>query len=184
MTAIKIVGLAGSTNPQSASLVALDLALAGARDQGAEVIKFDVSQLNLPLYEYGARPPTVEPYIKAVRECDGMIWCSPLYHGTIPGSFKNALDWLELLSKDERPYLKNRVVGLVATAGGTQALQAINTMEFVVRALRGWTLPFTVPVAAADHAFDEHGNARDTGLGRRLRMLGAELVEGAAMLRA
>jgi FMN reductase len=32
------------------------------------------------------------------------------------------------------------VIGLMSAAGGTQGLQAINTMEFAVRALRGWGL--------------------------------------------
>jgi FMN reductase len=179
---IKIVGLGGSSNLHESTMAALRLALAGAREQGAEVMEFDLYALDLPMYRYGVTVPEVEPFIEAVRGCQGMIWCSPLYHGTVPGSFKNALDWLELLSRDERPYLADKVVALVATAGGHQALQAINTMEFVVRALRGWTLPLTVPVAMADSAFDAEGAPYDPALGQRLRGLGGELVRAARLL--
>jgi FMN reductase len=49
-------------------------------------------------------------------------------------SFKNALDWLKLLGDRNPPYLTDKVVGLISTAGGEQGLQAVNTMEFVVRA--------------------------------------------------
>ena len=46
-----------------------------------------------------------------------------MYHGTVSGSFKNALDWLQLLSDRDPPYLTNKVVGLVSTAGGVQGLR-------------------------------------------------------------
>jgi FMN reductase len=61
------------------------------------------------------------------------------------GSFKNTLDWLQLLSDRDPPYLGNKLVGLVSTAGGVRGLQAVNTMEFVVRALRGWAVPLVIP---------------------------------------
>jgi FMN reductase len=65
-----------------------------------------------------------------------MIWSSPLYHGTVSGAFKNALDWLDLLSDRDPPFLTDKVIGLISAAGGVQALQAVNTMEFVVGAPR------------------------------------------------
>ena len=46
-----------------------------------------------------------------------------MYHGTVGGSFKNALDWLQLLSDRDPPYLTNKVVGLVSTAGEVQGLR-------------------------------------------------------------
>src|SRR5690606_16522056 len=127
MTQIRIVGLGGSSNPHSSTLAALDVALEGASEAGAEVTRLDVFSLDLPLYRYGVRPPGVEPFIEAVRRGPGMIWCTPLYHGTVPGSFKNTIDWLELLSGETPSYLSDKVVALMATAGGEQALQAINT---------------------------------------------------------
>ncbi len=68
-----------------------------------------------------------------------------MYHGSVSGSFKNALDWLELLADRDPPYFTNKVVGLISTAGGIQGLQAVNTMEFCVRALRGWRCPWWCP---------------------------------------
>ena len=72
-----------------------------------------------------------------------------MYQGTISGAFKNALDWLHALGSREPPFLHDQVIGLISAAGGTQGLQAINTMEFAVRALRGWAVPYVVPVASA-----------------------------------
>ena len=72
-----------------------------------------------------------------------------MYIGTISGSFKNALDWLKLLGDRNPPYLTDKVVGLISTAGGMQGLQAVNTREFVVRALRGWAVLLVMPIAQA-----------------------------------
>ena len=96
--------------------------------------------------------------VDALQAADGLIWSSPLYQGSISGSFKNALDWLHLPSGSV--YLTDRVIGLISAAGGTQGLQAINTMEFSVRALRGWAVPFVVPVSSAARLFDDEGRLR------------------------
>ena len=75
------------------------------------------------------------------------------------------------------PYLANKLVGLVSTAGGVGGLQAVNTMEFVVRALRGWAVPLVIPVPRAWQAFDGQGRALDLGVGKQLRELGAEVTK-------
>ena len=38
--------------------------------------------------------------------------------------------WLQALGAREPPFLHDEVIGLISAAGGTQGLQAINTMEF------------------------------------------------------
>jgi FMN reductase len=105
-----------------------------------------------------------------------MLWSSPLYQGTISGALKNALDWLRLLQHREPPFLHDKVVGLISAAGGTQGLQAINTMEFATRALRAWAVPYVVPVASAARVFDEAGTIQDRSVESQLRMLGSEVV--------
>ena len=182
MTKIRIVGLGGSFNLHSSSRATIANILSGARDAGAEVENLDVRELALPLYDYETETPTaVQRFIDAVRSAHGMVWCSPLYHGSVSGAFKNTLDWLQLLSRDDPPYLTGKVIALAATAGGDQPLQAINTMEYIVRALRGWTLPLTAPVSRADAAFDDNGTPRSENLARRLDAVGRELVEAARL---
>jgi FMN reductase len=105
-----------------------------------------------------------------------MLWSSPMYQGTVSGAFKNALDWLHVLGGRDPPFLHDTVVGLISAAGGTQGLQAVITMEFSARALRAWTVPYVVPVAAAARVFDSAGRIADEGIERQLRMLGSEVV--------
>jgi len=99
-----------------------------------------------------------------------------MYQGTISGAFKNALDWLHVLGRREPPFLHDKVIGLISAAGGTQGLQAINTMEFAVRALRGWAVPYVIPVASAARVFAPDGWVNDESIELQLRTLGAEVV--------
>jgi FMN reductase len=178
---LTIVGLGGSLTKQSSSLAALRIALEGAAEAGAQTELFDIRQLALPMFDPGNSDPpdSVLKLCEATYNADGLIWSSPMYHGTISGSFKNALDWLQLLSNRQPPYLTDKVVGLISTAGGLQGLQAVNTMEFVVRSLRGWAVPLVLPIAQAWKAFDEESNARDPNLREQLRALGREVARGA-----
>jgi FMN reductase len=75
------------------------------------------------------------------------------------------------------PFLTDKVIGLISTAGGVQGLQAVNTMEFVVRALRGMAVPLVAPVARAYRAFDESGRVVDGGIERQLRALRREVAQ-------
>jgi arsenic resistance protein ArsH len=112
------------------------------------VTEFHISEAQIPFFDLHAAQPTVE-----VREMCGLflrselqVWLTPLYHGGMTGMMKNCLDWLELTARMEKPYLTDKVVGLVAWADGGQAMQGINAMDAVAKALRAWVAPYTVPL--------------------------------------
>ena len=178
----KITGLGGSMSPTSTSRAALRIAVDAAEQAGAEVELFDIRELNLPMFNPAEKnlPRSVVRLCDAVASCDGMIWSSPLYNGTISGSFKNAIDWMHVLGKRQPPYLTDKVVGLIATAGGTQGLQAVNTMEFMVRALRAWAVPLVIPIAQAWKIFDSEGHTADNEVRKQLQTLGREVARAAA----
>ncbi len=180
---IRVVGLGGSMSERSTSLAALRVALGGCSTAGGDVEVFDIRQLDLPMYVPGAKPPeSVRRLCAAVTGCNAMIWSSPLYHGSISGSFKNALDWLQVLADDGQPYLSDKAVGLIATAGGVQGLQAVNTMEFVVRALRAFAVPLVIPIPRAHRVFDEDGVITDDLVKDQLERLGTEVCRVARTL--
>src|SRR6266511_5093105 len=141
---LTIVGLGGSLASVSKSRAALEIALEGAADAGAKTHLLDVRELDLPMYHPEDEEPVGGPpaMVELCYGADGMLWSSPMYQGTISGSLKNALDWLHILKGREPPYLHDKVIGLISIAGGTQGLPAINTMEFSVRALPGWAVPY------------------------------------------
>jgi FMN reductase len=175
---LKIVGLGGSLAEISRSRAALRVALEGAAGAGAETTLLDLRELDLPMYNPDDEEPTAAAagLIESCYGADGMLWSSPMYQGTISGAFKNALDWLHVLGAREPPFLYDTVIGLISAAGGTQGLQAINTMEFATRALRGWAVPYVVPVAAAWRVFDQDGQVQDKEIELQLKALGDEVV--------
>jgi FMN reductase len=179
VSALKVVGLGGSLREASRSKAALAVALEGAAAVGAAVELLDLRELGLPMYspDLESDPPAaVRRLIDTSYEADGMLWSSPMYNGSVSGSFKNAIDWLHMLGTREPPYLHDEVIGLISAAGGTQGLQVVNTMEFSVRSLRGWAVPYVVPVPQATRVFAESGAVQDELVEQQLRLLGEEVV--------
>jgi FMN reductase len=183
---LTIVGLGGSLGENSRSRSALEIALVGAASAGAEATLLDLHELELSMYnpDHEEATAAAAQLIETCYGADGMLWSSPLYQGTISGAFKNALDWLHELGRREPPFLHDKVIGLISAAGGTQGLQAINTMEFSVRALRGWAVPYVVPIASAGRVSDATGRVRDEAVDTQLKMLGAEVVRVAGRFAA
>lgn len=55
-------------------------------------------------------------------------------------------------------------------------MQAVNTMEFVVRALRGRAVPLVMPIAQEWKAFDGNGVPLDVRIVEQLHALGREVA--------
>ncbi|MBA3472076.1 MAG: NAD(P)H-dependent oxidoreductase [Rubrobacter sp.] len=191
MTSIKkrphVVGIGGTLRDGSTGLRALEEALAAAEEAGATTELLDLRELGLPMYEPG-KPleefgESAERLVEAMRGADAMLWSTAAYHGTLAGVTKNALDFAQFMARDEKPYLQDKVVGLVATAGGSMAaVNAINAMVNVIHALRGVAAPLSVPVTQSWKVFDDEGNVNDEGVAERLESLGRLVVEMAAKL--
>jgi len=130
------------------------------QDKAIEITTFNLAEHKLPLLEipFQEIPKKVTLMTQQFAQSDIQIWLSPMYHGGIPGSMKNCLDWLELTSKNPKPYLSNQVIGMICWADGVQAMQGINNMDSIAKALRAWTLPYSVPILRKDLIVDDELN--------------------------
>jgi FMN reductase len=151
-----IVGLGGTSRPESSTERWLSIALEAAERQGARVVRFSGPTLAaLPLYapEDTARNDLQRDLVATVRQADGLILATPAYHAGISGLLKNAIDLLEDLRDDARPYLTDRVVGCIVTAHGLQGAGAtLISVRTIVHALRGWPTPLGVTVNTLESA--------------------------------
>ena len=123
-----IVGLGGTTRPGSSSERLIRAVLKDAEDAGAATMLFCGPDLaKLPHYapELPSRTQEQMALIEAARRADGIVIGTPGYHGGISGLVKNAIDLLEDLRDDARPYFEGRPVGLIVTAGGTNVAPAV-----------------------------------------------------------
>lgn len=175
---IQIVGIGGSIDPDSQSERALHAVLAAARDRGATTTSFTGRALDFPPYHSSAPlPDTAREYIEAVRGADAVVIASPGYHGTVSGLVKNALDYLEELRTDSRPYLDGRPVGAIAVARGWQAaVGTLGTLRQVIHALRGWPTPLGLPVNSATTTFDADSVPDDAAVATAADLLAGQLI--------
>lgn len=196
---VRVLGIGGSMREGSMSLVLLKCALNLATLAGAETYVADIRTLNLPMYnsdvpldahptyedetsaEEPEQPSSVHSFLAAVRAADALLICSPTYHGTISGAVKNALDYLEFMSRDTPRYLGGRVVGLLGM-GGAGAMNVLNAAYHTVRTINGLAVTTTaiVPKSALDI---ETLTITDSALRDRVTTMVREVVELAALTR-
>lgn len=157
--AIVFVGGLGNS-PTSLSGVLSNYITSQLKEKGIDATLFDVNEAGIPLLNFssGSTPKAVEIMAQQFLEADFHVWMTPLYHGSIPGIMKNTLDWLEITSKYPTPYLTDKMVGLICWGDGMQAMQGINTMNFIAKGLRAWTVPFSIPITAGEFFTPEKEN--------------------------
>ncbi len=176
-----IVGIGGTVRPDSTSEMALAQALAAAKSAGAETILFGGAFLaGLPHYDPRTASDNAEQgrMVDAVRRADGLIVATPGYHGSISGLVKNALDCLEDLREDARPYLDGRAVGCVVTAAGAQAGgSTLAALRGIIHAMRGWPTPFGATLNSTGGLFDEAGAFTDPRDAAAIEVVARQVVE-------
>jgi FMN reductase len=183
-----VVGIGGTTRQGSTSESGLRAALRAVERLGARTTCFDGRFLaELPPYapERAHRTAAAVMLVSTVRAADGLIMATPAYHAGISGLVKNALDYLEDLRIDERPYLDGRAVGCIVAALGDQALgSTLDSLRSVVNALRGWSTPVSVCLDTASAPFDAAGACPDPKVALRLGLLAEQVVGFATAQRA
>lgn len=105
-----IVLLGGTLRPGSSTERLLRLAGEKAEAAGARVSAFYGPAIDFPAYSPEREVPcgAAAAMIAALASSDGVIIGSPGYHGSVSGLVKNALDYIEGLRADPRPYLDGR----------------------------------------------------------------------------
>ena len=177
-----ILGLGGTTNPQSSTEQALAIALQAAAAAGAETELFGSDRL-MALPHYRSDPAglnqTGEDLVALVRRADGVLLSSPGYHGTVSGLVKNAIDYIEETSADERTYLDGLPIGLIVTAHGWQAVgSTLAALRSIVHSLRGWPTPLGVGINASGGMFRD-GICNDQGVSTQLEMVAQQVMQRA-----
>ena len=178
-----VVGIGGSTGERSTTNRLLLRALAYTQDLGARTTAFTGDVLSsVPIYSTDAvdtqsDDPVTRDLVQAVRTADSVIIATPGYHGGMSGLVKNALDHLEALRSDARPYLDGRAVGVIVGAAGWQACgTALVSVRSAVHSLRGWPTPLGVTVNTVEQAPDDDGDFGEVVEGA-LRILAGQVMQ-------
>jgi FMN reductase len=175
-----VVGLGGALRPGSTSERALTIALAAAAARGAETQLFVGQSIGFASYDttVSARTPETLALMAALRRADGVIIASPSYHGSISGLVKNALDYVEDLRADVRPYFTDRAVGLIVCGEGVQGLgPTLAALRAIVHALRGWPTPYGVVINTGLKPFGPDGASQNDEISAQIGLVADQVVD-------
>ena len=170
-----VVGLCGSLRDDSYTRQALTVALRGAAEAGARIRLIDLREYELIFcagkdddVEY---PRDVFRLREEVGQARGIILGTPEYHGSFSGVLKNALD---LMGFEQ---FEGKMVGLVGVSGGRMgALDALNSLRNISRALHAWVVPEQASIPQAWNEFGDDGTVENPELEARVLEVGRQVA--------
>ncbi|KAA0021592.1 NAD(P)H-dependent oxidoreductase [Antrihabitans cavernicola] len=134
---MRIVLISGSTRSGSTNTATLRTVAASVPD-GVVTELYD-GLADLPAFnpddDQEPLPATVAALRNSVAAADAVLFCTPEYAGTLPGSFKNLLDWLVgSIVMSDKPTGWINVASVAAPNGGSGAHDAMRTVLGYIQA--------------------------------------------------
>jgi len=168
-----IVGISGSLRQGSYNSALLRAASELMPDGDSIDIK---SIRGIPLYDGDVEakegiPQLVTALKDSIASSDGLLLATPEYNNSIPGVFKNAIDWLSRPASDIKRVFGGKPVALIgASPGGFGTILSQNAWLPILRTLRAdlWTAGRLL-VSRAGTVFVEDGSIKDDGIREQLR---------------
>ena len=179
MSDAHVVAICGSLRDESHTRKALAHALDAAERAGATTDLLDLREWDLPVYDADHGDVGDAPeFTRRVREADAILLGTPMYHGSYSAPLKNALDYCGF---DE---FEDKTVGLLAVAGGSFPITALDHLRSVCRALDAWVLPHQAAIPTASAAFEGDADEWtwvDEDTADRVAVLGQRAVQYATI---
>jgi len=175
-----IVGLSGSLRQASFNSALLRAAVA-LMPPGATLQVGTIR--GIPLYDGDVEaqqgiPAAVTQLQDAIAAAQGLLLVTPEYNNSIPGTFKNAIDWLSRPpAAIERVFAGKPVALIGASPGGFGTVLSQNAWLPVLRTLgtQAWS-GGRLTVSRAASVFDESGTLKDAAVLEQLRQFLAGYV--------
>ena len=170
---LRLIGVSGSLRRESYNAALLN---AAASMLPADVDMTIGSIRGIPLYDADVEadpgpPQAVTGLRDAIAGADGLLLVTPEYNNSIPGVFKNAIDWLSSPAKEGDRAFGGRPVAIIgASSGGFGTILAQSAWLPVLRALgvQHWS-GGRLMVSHAAGKFDASGTLVDPALADQLR---------------
>jgi len=168
-----VVGISGSLRNGSLNT----MLLRAAQELAPADVKLEIASIrDVPLYdgdvelEHGI-PAPVQALKDRVAAAGGVLLVTPEYNNSIPGVFKNAIDWMSRPPADIARVFRDRPVALMGATpgpGGTMLAHAAWLMVLRTLGMRTWNGP-RLMISRADTVFDDQGRLKDEALRKQVQ---------------
>jgi chromate reductase, NAD(P)H dehydrogenase (quinone) len=170
----KLLAFAASVRRGSWNRKLVQVAAELARPLGAEVDLADFREFAMPLYDADLQaesgiPPGAQEMGRRVAAADGLMIASPEYNYSLPGTLKNAIDWLSRL----KPMPLRGKSGLLLSASNGQigGIRGLWQLRIPLEGLGVLVYPDMYALPWAEKAFDVDGRLTDAERLERLARL-------------
>jgi NAD(P)H-dependent FMN reductase len=171
---MRLLAFAASLRRDSLNRKLLRIAVQLALAAGADVDVAEFSEFDMPPYNADAQaaagfPAGAQALASRILGAQGMLIASPEYNYSLPGTLKNAIDWVSRM----RPVPFRGKHGLLLSAS-TSMVGGIRGLWQLRIPLEGngvLVYPDMYALAQADKAFASDGNFADAGALARLRAM-------------
>jgi NAD(P)H-dependent FMN reductase len=181
----RLLAVAGSTRTASLNKRLLGHAVSLARTAGAEVTHIDLRDFPMPLYDGDLEaaqglPAPAKAFKRLLVDHPAFLIASPTYNSSVPGVFKNAIDWASRPEPGEPSLVgfKGKIATLLsASPGAWGGMPGLVHLRALLGKIGVLVLPQEVSIPHADTALDPSGRPSEAYLAAALEAAVKRLVE-------
>ncbi len=180
MSGVRILAMAGALRRESFNKKLLAVAVEDLRTKGAEVDVLDMHEIAMPLYDQDVEDSTGLPagaleFKRRIGLADGLLFACPEYNASIPGPFKNALDWASRGTDDP---LRGKIAALMSASPGRFGGIRMNPhLRGVMRAVGVFVIHEQITLASATEAFTPDGKLASAHVAKQVDMMTRCLID-------
>lgn len=161
-------------------MLALNVAVEGAKKAGAVVTLLSLKDFEMPIYngdyqvEFGL-PENAKKLKRIFLAHDRLLLACPEYNSSITPVLKNALDWVSRPMNDEEDLAcyKHKVAALIsASPGNLGGLRGLVHVRSLLGNIGVIVLPQQISIPKAHEAFDHEGNFKDAKMQKKVEAIG------------
>lgn len=182
----KILCFAGSLRNDSFNKKLVKIAMAGAKEAGADVTYVDLKDFPLAVYDGDVEseqgiPENAMKLKELLLANQGILIACPEYNSSISAALKNAIDWASRPAKGEGPLacFKGKIAGLMsASPGALGGLRGLVTVRSILENIGVMVVTEQVSVSQAGQAFNADFSALlDEKKDASVRKIGERVAE-------